>query len=160
MSEQSAVHLASPDTYIKYAIQMFVCLSVRMWTESCLLCNFYDTSHIHFIFTHLIKQLQKVCHMLSFLHNSLTWDLIWINNMGNHGMVFSFTKRHVYTCKIFIRSKFWYMAYTVFKSSWPRACIDNLNISTEQSFMLWEPFAPNILIFIMSVWWKWCFTLI
>ena len=29
MLEQNAVHLASPDTYIKYAIQMSVCPSVR-----------------------------------------------------------------------------------------------------------------------------------
>ena len=39
-----------------------VCPSVRLWTESCLLCIFHNTSWIHFIFTHLIKQLQKVCH--------------------------------------------------------------------------------------------------
>ena len=30
MSKQKAVHLASPDTYIKYAIQMSVRLSVRL----------------------------------------------------------------------------------------------------------------------------------
>ena len=34
--------------------------SVRLWTESCLLCIFNYTHQIHFIFAHLIKQLQKV----------------------------------------------------------------------------------------------------
>ena len=37
------------------------CPSVRLWTESCPLCIFYNTPRIHFIFTHLIKQLQMVC---------------------------------------------------------------------------------------------------
>ena len=36
------------------------CLSVRLWTESCLLCIFNNTHWILFIFSHLIKQLQKV----------------------------------------------------------------------------------------------------
>ena len=31
-----------------------VCLSVRMWTESCPLCIFNNTCRIHFIFTHSI----------------------------------------------------------------------------------------------------------
>ena len=39
------------------------CPSVRLWTESCPLCIFYNTHRIHFIFTHLIKQLQKVCRV-------------------------------------------------------------------------------------------------
>ena len=39
------------------------CPSVRLWTESCPLCIFNNTCWIHFIFTHLIKQLQKVCHV-------------------------------------------------------------------------------------------------
>ena len=43
-----------------------VCLSVRLWTKSCPLCifyNMYNIIQIHFIFAHLIKQLQKVCHV-------------------------------------------------------------------------------------------------
>ena len=39
------------------------CPSVRLWTESCPLCVFKNTHRIHFIFAHLIKQLQKVCRM-------------------------------------------------------------------------------------------------
>ena len=35
--------------------------SVRVWTESYPLCFFNNTHRIHFIFAHLIKQLQKVC---------------------------------------------------------------------------------------------------
>ena len=37
--------------------------SDSLWTESCPLCIIYNTHWIHFIFTHLIKQLQKVCCM-------------------------------------------------------------------------------------------------
>ena len=37
--------------------------SARLWTESCLLCIFNNTSRIHFIFTHLIRQLQKMCRV-------------------------------------------------------------------------------------------------
>ena len=37
--------------------------SVCLWTESCPLCIFNNTHQIHFIFAHLIKQLQKVCHV-------------------------------------------------------------------------------------------------
>ena len=33
-------------------------LSVRLWTESCPLCNFQNTNRILFISAHLIKQLQ------------------------------------------------------------------------------------------------------
>ena len=35
----------------------------------CPLCSFYSSGWIHFIFMHLIKQLQKVCHVQSFLPN-------------------------------------------------------------------------------------------
>ena len=37
--------------------------SVRLWTESCPLFIFNNTHRIHFIFAHLIKQLQKVCRV-------------------------------------------------------------------------------------------------
>ena len=37
--------------------------SVRLWTESCPLCIFTNAHWIHFIFAHLIKQLQKVCRV-------------------------------------------------------------------------------------------------
>ena len=89
---------------LKGGILVSPCPSIRLWTESCPLCIFHNIHRIHFIFTHLIKQLQKVCHVLSFfpilkkfevLVNSLnlqlwlclvmTWDPIWIDSMGNHG---------------------------------------------------------------------------
>ena len=38
-------------------------LFVHLWTVSCPLCIFYNTRQIHLIFTHLIKQLQKVYRM-------------------------------------------------------------------------------------------------
>ena len=43
--------------------------AVRLWTESCPLCIFNNTRRIHFIFTHLIKQLQKVCCVYSVYQN-------------------------------------------------------------------------------------------
>ena len=43
----------------------------------CPLCSFYSSGWIHFIFIHLIKQLQKVCRVLSFLQN------FKILNVGN-----------------------------------------------------------------------------
>ena len=39
------------------------CPSVRLWTESWPLSIFNNNRQIHFIFAHLMKQLQKVCHM-------------------------------------------------------------------------------------------------
>ena len=44
-------------------ITLSVCPSVRLWTELCPLCIFNNTHRIHFIFAHLIKQLQKVCRV-------------------------------------------------------------------------------------------------
>ena len=43
------------------------CPSVHLWTESCPLCIFHNTSRIHFIFAHLIDQLHEVCRVLRFL---------------------------------------------------------------------------------------------
>ena len=49
-------------------------LSIRpsacLWTKSCLLCIFHNTSQIHFIFTHEINQLQNVSHTLRLFKNS------------------------------------------------------------------------------------------
>ena len=50
------------------------CPSVRLWTESCPLYIFNNTYRIHFIFAHLIKQLQKVCSMLCPFLNSKIWN--------------------------------------------------------------------------------------
>ena len=35
--------------------------SVHLWTKPCSLCIFNNARRIHFIFAHLMKQLQKVC---------------------------------------------------------------------------------------------------
>ena len=56
MSEQNAVHLASPDTYIKYAIQMFACHTFLTMSPS---------SYHHDIFRELlpmtrVRSMQKV----------------------------------------------------------------------------------------------------
>ena len=42
-------------------------LSVLLWMKSCPFCILNNTCRIHFIFTHLIKQLQKVYHVQSAL---------------------------------------------------------------------------------------------
>ena len=49
---------------------------VRLWTESCPLCIFNNTHPIHFIFAHLIKQLQKVCRVsISKFKNLKFWRI-------------------------------------------------------------------------------------
>ena len=71
--------------------------SVRLWTEWCPLCNFHNTSQIHFIFTHLIKQgvprIIFFCKIPKFeflanFSNSYYWlclvltrDLIWYESI-------------------------------------------------------------------------------
>ena len=53
-----------------------ICLSVYLWTESCLLCIFHITSPVHFIFTHVINQVQNDpvnwCIYASWCHKVLT----------------------------------------------------------------------------------------
>ena len=66
-----SVRLFTPPSVCLSALPS-VCLSVCLLMKSCLFCIFHSTSQIHFIFTHLISQLQKVCHMLSFWTNSIT----------------------------------------------------------------------------------------
>ena len=51
-----------------------VCASVPLCRELCPLCIFYNIYWIHFIFTHLIKQLQKVCRVTVFFQNSTIWS--------------------------------------------------------------------------------------
>ena len=71
-------------TKLKGDMLVSPCPSVRLWTESCPLCIFYNTCPIHFIFTHLIKQLQKVCRMWTFFSSKLKnlrfWQILWICN--------------------------------------------------------------------------------
>ena len=56
--------------YWFHLVRLSVCPSVRLWTESCPLCIFNNTCRIHFIFAHLIKQLQKDCRVYSWFQNS------------------------------------------------------------------------------------------
>ena len=48
-------------TKLKGVILVSPCPSVLLWTESCPLCVFLNTSRIHFVFTHLTNKFQKVC---------------------------------------------------------------------------------------------------
>ena len=52
---------------------------VRLWTESCLLSIFNNTNRIHYIFAHLIKQLQKV-KFVSIFKNLKLWQILHICN--------------------------------------------------------------------------------
>ena len=58
-------------TKLKGGILVSPCPSVHLWTESCLLCIFNNIHRIHFLFAHLIKQLQKMCHVFQ---NSTIWN--------------------------------------------------------------------------------------
>ena len=58
-------HLVRPSVHP--SIHPSVCLSICLGMELCSLCIFHNTCQIHFIFTHLINQLEKVCGVLSFL---------------------------------------------------------------------------------------------
>ena len=75
-------------------------LSVRPSHIPCLLCSTYSFSWIYFIFIHLIKQIQKVCRVWSFMQNLYFWQFfkicnfvlfwlgIWCESLvwvGNHG---------------------------------------------------------------------------
>ena len=88
---------------VRPSVRPSVRLSVRPSHIPCPLCSAHSSGGIHFILIHLIKQLQKVCGVPSFLQNFkiwifgnflkfvtltssfLTWDLTWITSMGNHG---------------------------------------------------------------------------
>ena len=48
-------YLAIPSMKLKGSILVSPYLSTHLWTKSCLLCIFYNTRQIHYIFTHLIK---------------------------------------------------------------------------------------------------------
>ena len=54
-------------------VRLSIRLSIHLRTESCLLCNFHNIKWIHFMFTYLIKHLQKVCRMLSWLQHFKIW---------------------------------------------------------------------------------------
>ena len=51
------------DHLVRLSVHPSVRPSVRLWTEWCPLCIFNNTHRIHFIFAHLVKQLQKACHV-------------------------------------------------------------------------------------------------
>ena len=90
------------------SILLSICPPVRLWTEVCPLCIFYNTHQIYFIFRHLIKQLHKVCCVKRFfsklkilkfgkffkfvaltlscfdLGSNMSWSIVWVI-MGRWG---------------------------------------------------------------------------
>ena len=92
MSEQHAVHLASPDTCIKYAIQM----SIRPSLIPCPLCSAYSSGWILFPFIHsyqatsggapCLAKLQtlnfreffKICNFVLFWLRIWCESLVWV----------------------------------------------------------------------------------
>ena len=90
-----------------------ICPSVRPSRIACLLCGANISGLFHFIFIHLIKRRQKVCRIQSFLQNFkilafffsnlllclvLTWDLMSITRMGNHGATGGISECRHSTC--------------------------------------------------------------
>ena len=73
-----------------------VCPSVRLWAESCPQCIIHNTSIIHFIFTDLNNQLQKVCRVLNFVTNSK------IRIFGNFFKISPFTLSLVHVMRMLI----------------------------------------------------------
>ena len=68
-----------------------ICLSVHPSFSSvdhpCLLCILNNTSWIHFKFTHVINQLQKMCSVLSFWKKTYIWnfaDFFLFHNLTHH----------------------------------------------------------------------------
>ena len=64
---------------ILVSLRPSVCRSVRPSVPRpsripCPLCSFYSSGWTHFIFMHLIKQLEKVCRVQSFLQNFKIWN--------------------------------------------------------------------------------------
>ena len=78
-----------------------VCSSVRLWTESCPLCMFYNTWWIPFMFTHRVKQLQRCVTCITSFNleknsigkffefvtltlscfefgSNMTWSIVWV----------------------------------------------------------------------------------
>ena len=77
----------------------------------CPLCSAYSSSWIHFIFTHLIEQLQKVCRMESFLQNFKIWIFGIFFQICNFDFVFrggggGISERRRSSCSSLIRSRY------------------------------------------------------
>ena len=95
--------------------------SARPSRIRCSLCSTYSSSWIHFILIHLIKQLQKVRRVQNFwqfffnlqllLCLVLTWDLMWITSIGNHGAAVGISERR--------RSGFIYYLGRILLTSFP-----------------------------------------
>ena len=88
-------------------------LSVRPFRSPCPLCSAYSCGWIHFKFIHHIKQ--EVCRVwsffkfLTFLLNLklwlclfLTWDLMWITGIGNHGAAAGISERRRSSCSSYV----------------------------------------------------------
>ena len=94
---------------IRRSVCLSICLFAYLWTELYPLCIFCNSCQIHFIFTHLIKHLQKcVTCKLNFslwLCLVLTWVPIWINSMGNHGAAGVSSKRRHSSCSSFTTTR-------------------------------------------------------
>ena len=109
-------------TKLKRGILVSPCPSVRLWTESCPLCIFDNTHRIHFIFAHLIKQLQKVkfwrifkiCNFdfvffwLGIQYDSMVWVIIRRRGVSS--------ERRRSSCSSFRLLTHWPMGYSILKA--------------------------------------------
>ena len=79
MSEQNTVHLASPDTYIKYAIQMSVCPSVDRMVSALYLQQYSsDPFHICTSYQATSEGVSRVMFV------SKVFKFVTLTLMGNH----------------------------------------------------------------------------
>ena len=127
-----------------------VCASVCPSCIPCPLWRTYSFGCIYFIFTHLIKQLQKMSSMWCCLHNFnikifgnffkfvtltlscfvvLTWDLIWITSMGDHGVAGVSQNAGVLDVLVFIL--YWWIIEN------PNIFLFSKVMSGQQSLTLW-----------------------
>ena len=103
-----------------------VCPSIRPSRILCLLCSAYSSGWIHFIFTHLIKQPQKVCRVLSFSQNLKIW------NFGNFSKFVTLTS----SCLIYLWRSL--HSYRVCMMLYPSTVLFPLNNSVWHGLLISE----------------------
>ena len=77
------ISLPGTDTrnYTGFTLSVRLSVCPCLLTKWCPLCTFHNTSQIHFLFTQLINQLHKMCHMLFFFKMSFNFaDFLKFHN--------------------------------------------------------------------------------
>ena len=90
----------------------------------CPLCIVHNTSRIHFIFTHLIDQLQKGCLMLSFVKNLNFWQFFKICTFHFALCPYNVNVKSWFRIRVLIAATFYYYD-------------DTSRYFTKQTFRVW-----------------------